>query len=101
MPRFLFQLVFERVRMGISRQISRFLNAQLATSSARLTIFPRVPLSRALMRLFIRGVDVFLAIVIPDFLPIHSKSSPFSEDFFFLFFGNATRSPSLSAASEG
>src|SRR4051812_21308919 len=50
-PRRLFQLVLERVRIGISTQMSRFLNAQVATVSARLTIFPRVTLSRAFRRL--------------------------------------------------
>src|SRR5438270_13018307 len=94
------------MRIAITRQVSRFLNAQVATSSARPTILPSVCLSRALTRLFTRELDVFLAIVLPDliFFPTHSKSWPFSEDFgFFFFFGlvSTTESPSSFASADG
>src|SRR5205085_8542610 len=59
-PRRLFQLVLERVRMGMSTQMSFFFKAQVATLSARLTILPRVTLSRALRRL-LPGVILFFA----------------------------------------
>src|SRR4051812_26508930 len=55
-PRRLFQLVLERVRSGMSRQISRFFNAQVATESATFTIFSSVTLSRALIFLLTMGL---------------------------------------------
>src|SRR5689334_589576 len=72
MPRFLFQMVFERVRVGMSRQMSFPLNAHLETSSARSTILPSVTLSRSLTRLLTPGsddLDFFLAIVLWHGLP--------------------------------
>src|SRR3954470_9451748 len=69
MPRRLFQLVLERVRSGISTQMSRFLNAHVATVSARLTILPRVTLSRSLRRL-LPAVGFLFAIRIRTFLKV-------------------------------
>jgi hypothetical protein len=65
MPRFLFQMVLERVRVGISTQTSRPRKAQDATLSARSTILDIVTLSRSLMRLFMPvGLVVFFAMVV-------------------------------------
>src|ERR1043165_3970795 len=62
MPRFLFQIVLERVRCGMGRQISRPLHAHFATSSARLTILPSVALSRSRMRLLTRSESLVLVL---------------------------------------
>src|SRR2546423_11723756 len=64
MPRFLFHRVFDRVRCGIGRQMSRPLNAHVATLSAKSTTFPIVTLSRSRIRLLTRSVvDFFFAIL--------------------------------------
>src|SRR4051812_8861600 len=103
MPRFLFQMVLERVRMGMSTQMSRDLNAQVATLSARLTILPSVALSRSLMRLLAaaelvfrfgigisRDAGVSPACVIKNAgetpASRHNQNSSSSDDGFFFFF---------------
>src|SRR5437660_189980 len=65
MPRFLFQMVLERVRCGTAKQMSLALNAQVATPSAMSTILDMVALSRSRMRLLTRSMeaaDFFFAI---------------------------------------
>src|SRR5258706_5623575 len=59
MPRDLFQMVLERVRVGTWREMSRPRKAEELTSSAISTILPRVALSRCLMRLLRVAVDDF------------------------------------------
>src|SRR3989442_13137603 len=61
MPFFLFHSVLERVRVGMWRQMSRPLNAQVLTLSASVVILPRAALSRFLTRLFTRADDFFFA----------------------------------------
>src|SRR5258706_16379214 len=68
MPRFLFQRVLARVRVGMGMLMSPPLKAFLATSSARWTTLASVVLSRSRMRLLTRstdaaGFDSFLAML--------------------------------------
>src|ERR1700735_4106974 len=89
MPRFLFQSVFERVRVGIDRAISRPLNADVETLSARPTILDIVTLSRSLF--LVPAVDFSFAM---DLCLLNqnsvSSSSPRFLAFAFLLFANDT-----------
>src|SRR6185437_258642 len=79
MPRFLFQLVLERVRRGMSTEMACFLKAEPATLSARLTILPSVTLSRAFTRLFTRSDAGFFAINCSDFFQVIRSNVSFRE----------------------